>query len=150
MNRTIGCLFTVCALLVHSGCYSSKSASSRTLGDTIAAASGAALGYVASDGNKAATLGGAVAGVAAKRYADDVRDKEEKKKLQGAYDAAHAEATRQLYDATQHLQAQSTEPAAAEPDDAVYLPTQIPERMVNGVILEPTTEYIRISDTSKK
>jgi hypothetical protein len=137
-------------LLTGSGCYSARSTSSRTIGDTIAAASGAALGYVASDGNKIATVGGAAAGVVAKRYADDVLDKEEQKKLQAAYDAAHAQATRELYDATQHLQAESTAEASAPSEDAVYLPTQIPERKVNGVILDSTTEYIRISDSSKK
>jgi hypothetical protein len=140
------------AAAVLSGCASnSEHGVSRAIGDTAATLGGAAVGYVASDGNTLATVGGAAAGLAVKKYADHLADKAEKKKLQDAYDTAHAQATRDLYDA---IQRQQSEPVAASgsgdkapQDDAVYLPTQIPERTVNGVIIDSSVEYIRLADT---
>jgi hypothetical protein len=144
-------VFVALCLLLAGGCASSsRTAASRVISDTAATAGGAALGYVASNGNVAATVGGAALGFAVKRYADNLQGQEEQKRVQAAYDSAHAQATRELYDATQRLQAISTEITATPENDGVYLPTQIPERTINGVIVEPTIEYIRISDVPAK
>lgn len=149
IRRTL--LITALCASLGSGCTTAtRTSASRAVGDIAASAGGAAVGYALSDGNAGATLGGAAAAFVVKRYADNVRDKDEQKRLQSAYDTAHAQATRELYDATQRLQAVSTAAPADEAREPVYLPTQIPERRINGVIIDPTIEYIRISDNAAK
>lgn len=131
--------------LLFTGCISRQKAS-RTASATVATAGAAALGYIASDGNVAATIGAGAAGLAAQSYAAHIQDKDHRAEVQTAFAAGEAKATRDLYDAIQNNQSQPTAQPETSESDATYLPIAAPRRLVNGVIVEPTVEYIRLND----
>lgn len=142
MRTTILILSTV----LLAGCITRKTAETADTLLTTAAAS--TVGYVASDGNAAVAAGAGLTALAAKQYASNIRDKKQREEIAKAYAAGEAKATRDLYEAIQHNQAVDTEkPTNTEPDDATALPITAPRRVVNGVIIEPSVEYIRVHDT---
>lgn len=138
------------AALSVSGCASNSSRVSSTAGDALAVAAGSAAAYSLSDQNAAVGVAGGVAALGIKRYADYVADNKRREEIQKAYDTAHARATRELYDAIQRQQSEPTaesDAVATVTDESTYLPVVLPERVVNGAVIEPSLEYVRINDT---
>lgn len=139
-------LLPAVALIFLTGCISRPGAAN-TAKTGLAAAAGAAAGYALSDGELGATLGGAAAAGAAQAYANNISDKKQRADVARAYAAGEAKATRDLYEAIQRNQSVDTVDESADEDtNAVYLPIAAPPRIVNGVRVEGSIEYIRIND----
>jgi hypothetical protein len=131
---------TCSSLLLLSGCTNGLF-SSRGLIDAGAATGG---GYVAnkiSHGNSIATVAAAGgSGVGADILQGAVKGETEKK-LEAGYNLGRADATKQLYWATQRAQGSDE----AKPQYSEYQ-IPLPEQTIDGVIYEPTTKTLRISN----
>jgi hypothetical protein len=132
--------FTCSGLLLLSGC-SGNLFSTRGLIDG-GAATGA--GYIAnkiSNGNSIATVAAAGgAGFGADIIQGAIQSQTEKK-LEAGYNLGRADATKQLYWATQR--AQGTADNGRTQFSEYQIP--LPEQTIDGVIYEPTTKTLRIS-----
>jgi len=131
------CAIACAALINVTGCSTVGSAAS----DLGLAGAGGMAGYHLS-GEK---VGGAAAGAAVGYLASRVTQSEVQRKLQEAehrgYDRALNQAVKQQYWIIQNQQ-RSREPA--DSSLARYMPVQLPETNVNGVIHNPTVAYVPI------
>lgn len=120
-----------------SGCSTVGGAAS----DLSLAGAGGVVGYELSDGK----VGGAAIGAATGYVVSKVAQSQVKKALneaeQRGYDRAMNQAVKQQYWIIQNQQ-RSFDTTSA--DTARLVPVQLPETTVNGVILNPTVEYIRV------
>lgn len=66
--------------------------------------------------------------------------------LQDAKERAHAQAVKELYAAIQHTQDAGKPDTKAPPaqSESATLPIVAPSRVVNGVVVDPSIEYVRI------
>jgi hypothetical protein len=110
--------------------------------DVAMGAGGGALADYFSNGNPAITAAGAAGGVAVSEGLGYVERKEQNNAYSNGYEKGRSDAVKQQY---WILVSQQKNPSG-QSDGVRYYPIQIPEQTINGVILEPTTEYIRIGD----
>jgi len=126
----IVCLFTGCAAVT------------RTVTDVGLGAGGAALGGVLSKGNPYAVVGGAAGGVLLGEGLHAANAKLNGQSYQTGYDKGRSDAVKQQYWLYVSMQQ-----AKAGDDGRVRLyPVHLPEQVVDGVIFQPTTQYLRIEE----
>ncbi|SRR6266404_3946552 len=130
-----------CTVLLLSGCTNGLF-SSRGLIDAGAAAGGGFVANKLSHGNSVATVAAAGgSGVAADLVQGAIQSQAEKK-LETGYNLGRSDATKQLYWATQRAQGGDEN---AKPEYSEYQ-IPLPEQTIDGVIYQPTTKTLRISE----
>lgn len=140
-------IVSLAAALTFAGC-ANQSPTEQFVGDAAVTGGAAAVGYKVSNGNPVATVGAGIAGLGLKRLADTQAQKKRDKELKEAEDRGYAQAMKSNYWKHQDAQSQNT----TEPNNGpakTKLPIAAPERVVNGVIVNPTTEYIAVDDTAE-
>lgn len=106
-----------------------------------ATAVGSTIGYEVSDGDPLATAAGGLLGYGAAQFArKDASDKVAQAELRG-FTKGMNQAVKQQYWIIQNQQAE-IEPVGEEIVRLIPIPQ--PERTINGVIINPTVEYIRV------
>jgi len=105
------------------------------------AGTGGALAYELSDGDIGVTAAGATGGYLVSNLAQSQVKKAINEAEQRGYDRAMNQAVKQQYWIIQNQQ-RSFE--STDEQSARLLPVLLPETKVNGVILNPTVEYIRV------
>jgi hypothetical protein len=105
------------------------------------AGAGGALAYELSDGDIGVTAAGAAGGYLVSKLAQSQVKKAINEAEQRGYDRAMNQAVKQQYWIIQNQQ-RSFETNLA--DTARFVPVQLPETTVNGVILNPSVEYLRV------
>ena len=125
---------SIIASLLLSGC----SSIGGTVADVGLAGLGGVAGYKLTDGK----VGGAAIGAATGFIASKVVQSQVESALSEAekrgYDRAMNQAVKQQYWMIQNQQRPSELPAAR------FLPVLVPAQAINGVITNPTTEYVRV------
>lgn len=126
------------------GCASTQTA---RLGTDVLAAG--AVGVVAdrlSGGNPYWTLAGGLAALGGAEWARGASNADEGQRLALAYERGRAQNAQLTYDAIQNAQKNGRAPDAADnADDSMEIPITAPERTINGVRINASTEFIRIS-----
>jgi ADP-ribosylglycohydrolase len=130
-----------CGVLLLSGC-ANGAISSRGLIDAGAAAGGGFIANKLTHGNSIATVAAAAGTGIAADVAQGAIQTQTEKKLEAGYNLGRSDATKQLYWATQRAQGgdDSSKPMYSE----YQIP--LPEQTVDGVIYQPTTKTLRISE----
>lgn len=129
--------FVAVASLALTGCNTAGSAAS----DLGLAGAGGVAGYQLSDGKIGGAAAGAAVGYVASRVAQsEIRSAMSEAEKRG-YDRAMNQAVKQQYWIIQEQQKSRAEPG--EPD-ARLVPVVIPETRINGVLVNPHVEYIRV------
>ena len=127
-----------CAVCLFTGC----AAATRTVTDVGLGAGGAALGGVFSKGNPYAIAGGAAGGVLVGEGLHYANDKLNDQSYQTGYDKGRSDAVKQQYWLYVSLQQ-----AKAGDDGQVRLyEVHLPEQVIDGVIFQPTTQFLRIEE----
>jgi hypothetical protein len=140
MRPEIPILIVGCALLA--GCATSKTAEIGT--DVLAAGAGGVIADQISHGNPYWTLAGGVVGLGAAEWAHSAYTSDQQKQLALAYDRGKAQNAQITYDAIQNAQKNGRSPATAG-ENYLEIPITAPARTINGVKINPSTEYIRVS-----
>ena len=126
------------------GCASTQTARLGT--DVLAAGAGGVIADKISGGNPYWTLAGGVAGLGAAEWARSASNSEDQKQLALAYERGRAQDAQVTYDAIQNVQKHGRSPGASGGSGKyVEIPITAPARTINGVKIDPSTEYIRIS-----
>jgi len=105
------------------------------------AGAGGTLAYKLSDGDIGATAAGAAGGYLVSKVAQTQVKKAINEAEQRGYDRALNQAVKQQYWIIQNQQ-RSYE--TRQETAARFVPVQLPETSVNGVILNPSVEYVRV------
>lgn len=135
-------LFLTALTVLASGCASGPTA--RVGADVLAAGAGGVVANSLSHGNPYWTLAGGVAALGAAEWARNAASAEEQQRLALAYERGKAQSAQLTYDAIQNAQRNGRGPAEAT-NDALEIPITAPERTINGVKINASTEFIRIS-----
>jgi hypothetical protein len=116
-------------------------AATRPVSDVAMGAGGGALGDYLSNGDPAITAAGAAGGVIVSEGLHYAAKKQSDKAYLNGYEKGRSDAVKQQYWMMVNQQ-------KAKPDDlgVRYYEIQIPEQKIDGVVLEPTTRYLRIDD----
>jgi hypothetical protein len=117
-------------------------AATRPISDAAMGAGGGALAAQFSNGNPGITAAGAAGGVLASEGLHYAAGKEAQTAYQNGYNKGRSDAVKQQY----WLMVNQQKSQGNQTDGVRYYEVKIPEQTVNGVILEPTTEYIRIGE----
>lgn len=117
-------------------------AATRPISDAAFGAGGGALAAQFSNGNPGITAAGAAGGVAVSEALHYAAGKEAQTAYNNGYDKGRSDAVKQQY----WLMVNQQKSQGNQAGDIRYYEVKIPEQTVNGVILEPTTEYIRIGE----
>ncbi len=130
--------------LLLAGCQSAP----RLALDTTAAAAGSITAHQASAGNPYWTAAGGLAGYLLADAAQNLQDKNQQQALALAFERGRAQSAQQSYDAIQNAQkSDRLSPSALTVASGRYteIPLLVPQRSINGVILNQSVEYIRVS-----
>ena len=130
------------ATVLLAGCASSGTARIGT--DVLAAGAGGVIADKLSNGNPYWTLAGGVAALGAAEWAHSATSSDDQKQLALAYDRGKAQNAQTTYDAIQNVQKSGRRPSVTNAD-YVEIPIVAPARTINGVKIDASTEYIRIS-----
>jgi hypothetical protein len=116
-------------------------AAARPVTDVAAAAGGGYLANDLSGGNPLITAAGAAGGVAVSEGAFYLSKKQSDKSFVNGYEKGRSDAVKQQY----WLQI-NQQRALPQPDDVRFYQIPVPEQTIDGVILNPTTKYLRIEE----
>jgi len=130
-------------LCLVSGCAVSSALSDLAV-TAAGAGSGAALGTSPRE-RAAFSAGGAAVALSAKKYLDHSKKESLSSSFQAGFDAGTAQSVKRHYELIQEQQSQSFSAPVEPPDDSVLLPVHTPKRTINGVVLEESVEYVRVS-----
>ncbi len=122
--------------LLFTGC-----AASRPGCDDAAWARGRVLGYELSGGSPVGAVAGAAGGVLVSEGAQYALRKEQSKSYQTGYEKGRSDAVKQQY--WLYVSMQQTPPGDEGRSGSI---SSIPEQIVDGVMLQPTTQYLRIEE----
>lgn len=128
----------IAASFLVTGC-----AATRPISDVALGAGGAALGYELSDGNIAATVGGAAGGVLISEGLHFASQKQAQKAYQTGYEKGRSDAVKQQYWILINQQKDKEDQNA---ENVRYYEIPVPEQTIDGVILNPTTKLLRIEE----
>ena len=132
------------ASAILAGCASTQTARIGT--DVLAAGAGGLIADKISKGNPYWTLAGGVAALGAAEWAHSATASDEQKQLALSYDRGRAQNAQTTYDAIQNAQKKGRSPeTGGEAGHYLEIPITAPERTINGVKIDASTEYIRIS-----
>lgn len=134
-------LIVVCALGLTALGFSGCSTAGGMASDIGLAGAGGVLGYQLSDGDVGVAAAGAAGGYLVSKVAQSQVQKAMKEAEQRGYDRAMNQSVKQHYWIIQNQQ--RAQDAHAE-TSARLVPVELPETTVNGVIIKPTVEYIRV------
>jgi hypothetical protein len=127
-----------CAVCLFTGC----AAVTRTATDVGLGAGGAALGGVLSKGNPAAIAGGAAGGVLLGEGLHYANSQLNGQSYQTGYDKGRSDAVKQQY----WLYVQMQQSQAGDDGQVRLYEVHIPEQVIDGVIFQPTTQFLRIEE----
>ena len=113
----------------------------RPLTDVAAGAGGGALADQLSNGNPGITAAGAAGGVALSEGAFYLAGKQATNAFIAGYQQGRSDAVKQDYWIQVHQQQQKL-----APENISLYAIPIPEQTIDGVILNPTTQYLRIEN----
>lgn len=134
-------LFIKLALLVAgTSLFCGCAAVTRTVTDVGLGAGGAALGGVLSKGNPYAIVGGAAGGVLLGEGLHAANASLNSQSYQTGYDKGRSDAVKQQY----WLYVSMQQGKDGDDGRVRLYPVQLPEQVLNGVIFQPTTQYLRI------
>jgi hypothetical protein len=133
--KTFTFLFIIPVLLC--GC-----AATGPISDVAAGAGGGALADYLSNGNPLITAAGAAGGVAVSEGVQYVAKKQSENAYSNGYEKGRSDAARQQY----WILVSQQRTQANQSDGVRYYEIQIPEQTIDGVVLEPTTKYLRIEN----
>jgi hypothetical protein len=137
-RRRFGIVFTLAlAALGLSGCSTAGGMAS----DIGLAGAGGALAYELSDGDIGVTAAGAAGGYLVSKVAQSQVKKAIQDAEQRGYNRAMNQAVKQQYWIIQNQQRSFDE---RRESSARLVPVELPETTVNGVILNPSVEYVRV------
>lgn len=125
------------ASLLAAGC-----ATTRPIGGVVMGAGGAALANELSDGNTAWTAAGAAGGVLLSEGLHYASRKQAERAYADGYDKGRSDAVKQQYWVMVNHQKAAGD---ANADVRLY-EIPVPEQRIDGVILKPTTKYLRIEE----
>lgn len=123
--------------LLAAGC-----ATTRPISGVVMGAGGAALANELSDGNAAWTAAGAAGGVLLSEGLHYASRKQSERAYADGYDKGRSDAVKQQYWVMVNHQKDT---GNANADVRLY-EIPIPEQRIDGVILKPTTKYLRIEE----
>jgi hypothetical protein len=112
------------------------------ISDVAMGAGGGALGDYLSNGNPLITAAGAAGGVAVSEGVQYIAKKQSDNAYANGYEKGRSDAARQQY----WLLVGQQQAQANQSGNIRYYEIQIPEQTIDGVVLEPTTKYIRIEE----
>jgi hypothetical protein len=138
--KNLGMAAALGLLLQTQGCATSRGGRATEDVATVVFSGGA--GYAASGGHAGATAGAAAAGLTVKKIVEINRDRKEDRRVRDAYDLGQLQATKALHQAIEN--SQRTDVADAGRQDRPLLPLTVPERTIDGVIVNPGVEYVRL------
>ena len=134
-------LGAACALGLVAAGLSGCSTAGGMASDIGLAGAGGVLGYELSEGDVGVAAAGVAGGYLVSKVAQSQVQKAIKDAEQRGYDRAMNQSVRQQYWIIQNQQrAQDTSVETS----ARLVPVELPETTVNGVIIKPTVEYIRV------
>lgn len=126
-----------CAVCLFTGC-----AATRTISDVGLGAGGAALGNEMSNGDPVAIAGGAAAGVLISEGLHYAAKTQAEKAYTNGYNKGRSDAVKQQYWLYVSLQQQSNDRNGRIRRYQI----QLPEQVIDGVIFQPTTQFLRIEE----
>ncbi len=126
-----------CVVCLFTGC-----AATRTISDVGLGAGGAALGAALSKNNPAAIAGGAAGGVILSEGANYLASHEADKSYQTGYDKGRSDAVKQQY----WLYVSMQQARAGNEGRVRLYEVHLPEQVIDGVIFQPTTQFLRIEE----
>jgi hypothetical protein len=136
MKKLLRFIPLACVVCLFTGC----AAVTRTATDVGLGAGGAALGGVLSKGNPAAVAGGAVGGVVLGEGLHYANSKQNDKSYQTGYDKGRSDAVKQQY----WLYISMQQAKAGDNGRVRLYEVHLPEQTIDGVIFQPTTQFLRI------
>jgi hypothetical protein len=136
MKKALYLIFIAWAVCLFTGC----AAVTRTVTDVGLGAGGAALGGVLSKGNPYAIVGGAAGGVLLGEGLHAANAKLNSQSYQTGYDKGRSDAVKQQY----WLYVSMQQSKAGDDGRVRLYPVHLPEQVIDGVIFQPTTQYLRI------
>jgi predicted small secreted protein len=136
MNRLL--ISVVLASVIITGC-----STTRPISDVAMGAGGAALANHLSDGDPVITAAGAAGGVLLSEGLHYASKKQSEKAYATGYEKGRSDAVKQQYWVLVNQQ----KPKSTDADANVRLyEIPVPEQRIDGVILRPTTKYLRIEE----
>ena len=126
------------AALLLAGC-----ASTRPIADVAAAGGGAAIAHELSDGDPAITAAGAAGGVLLSEGLHYAARKQSEKAYRTGYEKGRSDAAKQQY---WILVNQQHGLHGGYQDNVRLYEIPLPEQKIDGVLLKPTTKYLRIEE----
>ena len=126
-----------CVLCLFTGC-----AATRTISDVGLGAGGAALGGALSKNNPVAVAGGAAGGVLLSEGLHYAAKSQAEKAYANGYDIGRSDAVKQQYWLYVSLQQQANN----QHDHVRLYEVHLPEQIIDGVIFQPTTQFLRIDE----
>jgi hypothetical protein len=126
-----------CVVCLFTGC-----AATRTISDVGFGAGGAALGGVLSKNNPAAIAGGAAGGVLISEGLHYAAKSQAEKAYANGYDLGRSDAVKQQYWLYVSLQ----QSANNRRDHVRLYEVHLPEQIIDGVIFQPTSQFLRIEE----
>jgi hypothetical protein len=140
MKKTSLLQFTLLATVL--GLFTGCAAVTRTATDAGLATGGAALGGVVSHNNPYAIVGGAAGGALLGETLHFANGKLNEQSYHTGYDKGRSDAVKQQYWLYVSLQ----QSKAGEAGRVRLYPVQLPEQVIDGVIFQPTTQFLRIEE----
>jgi len=131
-------IFIALVSLLITGC-----ATTRPISDIAMGAGGAALANELSDGNPAITAAGAAGGVLISEGLHYASKKQADRAYANGYDKGRSDAVKQQYWV---LVNQQRAKADGTDSNVRLYEIPVPEQRIDGVILKPTTKYLRIEE----
>lgn len=126
------------ALMLITGC-----STTRTISDVAMGAGGAALANELSNGDPAITAAGAAGGVLLSEGLHFASKKQSEKAYATGYEKGRSDAVKQQY----WVLINQKKPKSGGADGNVRLyEIPVPEQKIDGVIMKPTTKYLRIEE----
>ena len=142
-SRFLSALAALSLAFALAGCQSAP----RVALDTTGAVAGSVAANKVSGGSPYWTAAGGLAGYLLADATQNLHDKSQQQALALAYERGRAQSAQQTYDVIQNTQKTERAPAATAGASPGYIeiPLVVPKRSINGVILNESVEYIRVS-----
>ena len=125
--------------LLFAGCTTAEIG--RSVSDVGLSGAGGVIGYKVSNGDPAATAGGALAGYLVSKTVQSSQDRSLKDAEKASYERALNQAVKQQYWIIQNQQKSLSSDGARDPR---LVPVVIPESKINGVTIKAHVEFLRV------
>lgn len=131
-------------ILLLLGLLTISSCSTRSAYTTGAAAGGAGIGYLASDGNPLATIGGAAGGALASELIQGQAEKGRVAQYNRGYDRGAADQAKNQYWMTRNLHDSKNESNKQPTEKRVLIPIKREAQTIDGVEVDESVEYLPV------